>query len=126
MTAILTIVFFVMLSAVFNVMAGMPMSFWAVLFFVSLFVGVVAFYLTKTAVGATVVYSALLPLTITLVLIYITSGGLSLTVEAIGQLIIITLVTGALSSMLGVKLTGATRGGVLSAFYERRRVVRRS
>jgi hypothetical protein len=127
-TAILHVVLFAAFQVLFNSLGVTVPSLggagYIALLFIAIFAAAVSFYLTTGAMGGTILYS----LMITVVFVMVTAlmgGAIDITISDLPVAVMVMMVSGAIASILGIKLAGkANIGRIAAAIARERRALR--
>lgn len=130
LTAILQILLLVMIYVLFQSNVAFSAPFYVAIFFVSLMVSAGVYYLTTNKIDAIILYTFAFATTTILITIFFSQPlGVSPTVNDIGLLMLMSMLSAALSSWISMNIftTSRSGAGILSVFKneQKRRVIKR-
>ena len=127
-TAILHVVLFAALQALFNSLGVTVPSLggagYIALLFIAIFAAAVSYYLTTGAIGGTILYSLMIAVVFVMVTALV-GGAMEITISDLPVAVLVMMASGAIASILGVKLAGkASMGRIATAIARERRALR--
>ena len=127
-TAILHVVFFAALQVLFNSLGVTVPSLggagYIALLFIAIFAAAVSYYLTTGAIGGTILYSLMIAVVFVMVTALV-GGAMEITISDLPVAVLVMMASGAIASILGVKLAGkASMGRIATAIARERRALR--
>jgi len=127
-TAILHVVFFAALQVLFNSLGVTVPSLggagYIALLFIAIFAAAVSYYLTTGAIGGTILYSLMIAVVFVMVTALV-GGAMEITISDLPVAVLVMMASGAIASILGIKLAGkASIGRIATAIIRERRALR--